>query len=96
MLFMKGDTFPRIQILPEMWFLFSESVDRTVCGKIMSIVTIPEGWDAKSYWNDVFCLICSEAWAIISSKYMVAVFNVFIGKVMYLYLPLLHGLLHLK
>ena len=61
MLFMKGDMFPRIQILPEMWFLFIESVDTIVYGKIMSMVTIPEGWDAKSYWNDVFYSICSEA-----------------------------------
>ena len=85
MLFMKGDMFPRIQILPEMSLLFSENVDKTVCGKIMSMVNIPEGWDAKSYWNDVFCSICSEACVIIRSNYMVAVFNVFIGKVMYLY-----------
>ena len=60
-------------------------MDRTICGKIMSMVTIPEGWDAKSYWNDVFCSSCSEAWVIIRSNYMVAVFNVFIGKVMYLH-----------
>ena len=85
MVFMKGDMFPMIQILPEMWFLFSESLDRTVCGKIMSMVTILEGWDAKSYWNDVFCSICIKIWAIIHSNYMIAVFNVFIGKVIYLY-----------
>ena len=83
--FMKGDMFPRIQILPEMWFLFSINVDRTVCGNILSMVTIPERWDAKSYWNDVFCSICIKIWAIIHSNYMIAVFNVFIGKVMYLY-----------
>ena len=59
------------------------NMDRTVCGKIISMVHIPEGWDAKSYY--VFCSICSEACAIIRSNYMVTVFNVFIGKVMYLY-----------
>ena len=53
-LFMKGDMFPRIQILPGMWFLFSENMNKTICGKIMSMVTIPEEWDVKSYWNDVF------------------------------------------
>ena len=85
MLFVKGDMVPRNQILPEMWFLFSESVNRTVCGKIVFMVTIPEGWDGKSYWNDVFCSIYSDTWAIICSTYIGAVFNVYIGKVMYLY-----------
>ena len=66
-----------------MWYLFSDNVDKTVCGKIVSLITKPDGWTVKTYWNDVFCSICSEGWAIIRSNYMVAVVDVFIGKVMY-------------
>ena len=80
MVFMKNDMFPRVQILPERWYLFSENVDKSVCGKIVSLITIPDGWTKQTYWNDVFCSICSEGWAIICSNYMVAVVDVFIGK----------------
>ena len=54
--FMKGDVFPRIQILPEKWYLFSDNVDKTVCGKIVSLITIPDGWTKKTYWNE-FCIL---------------------------------------
>ena len=83
MVFMKNEMFPRIQILPERWYLFSEDVDTTVCGKIVSLITIPDGWTKKIYWNDVSCSIYSDGWATIRSNYMVAVVDVFIGKVMY-------------
>ena len=53
-LFIKGDMFPRIQILPEMWYFYSPLVDMTVCGKIMSLLAIPEGYTAKPYWENVF------------------------------------------
>ena len=83
MVFMKSVIFPLVQILPEKWYLFSDNVDKTVCGKIMSMVTIPDVWTVKTYWNDVRCSICSEGWAIIRSNYMVDVVDVFIGKVIY-------------
>ena len=79
-MFMKNDMFPRIQILPERWYLFSENVYKSVCGNIVSLITIPDGWTKQTYWDDVFCSICSEGWAIIRSNYMVAVVDVFIGK----------------
>ena len=41
--FMKSVMFPLFQILPERWYLFSDNVDKTVCGKIVSLVTIPGG-----------------------------------------------------
>ena len=78
--FMKSVMFPLVQILPEKWYLFSDNVDKTVCGKIVLLITISDGWTEKTYWNDVFCSICSEGWAIIRSNYMVAVVDVFIGK----------------
>ena len=78
--FMKSIMFPRIQILPERWYLFCDDVDMTVCGKIVSLITIPDGWNKRTYWDDVFRSICSEGWAIIRSNYMVAVVDVFIGK----------------
>ena len=82
-MFMKSVMFPLVQILPEKWYLFSDNVDKTVFGKIVSLITIPDGWTIKTYWNYVFCSGCSEGWAIIRSNYMVAVVDVFIGKVMY-------------
>ena len=74
--------FPLVQILPEKWYLFSDNVDKTVCGKIVSLITIPDGWTEQTYSNDVFCSISSEGWAIVRSNYMVTVVDVFIGKVM--------------
>ena len=81
--FVKSVMLPLVQILPEKWYLFSDNVDKTVCGKIVSLITIPDGWIENTYWNDILCSICSEGWAIIRSNYMVAVVDVFIGKVMY-------------
>ena len=82
-LFIKCDMFPRIQILPEMWYLYSPLVGMTVCGKIMSLLTIPEGYTAKSYWENVFCAIFSEAWAVVRSNYMVTVSATFLGTLLH-------------
>ena len=82
-LFIKGDMFPRIQILPEMWYLYSPLVDMIVCGKIMSMLTIPEGHTAKSYWENVFCAIFSESWAVVRSNYMVTVSATFLGTLLH-------------
>ena len=82
-LFIKGDMFPWIQILPEMWYLFSLLVDMTVYGKIMSLLTIPEGHRAKSYWENIFCAIFSDAWAIIRSNYIVTMSTAFLGTLLH-------------
>ena len=65
--YLKQKLFPYIKFLPNKWMKYSDK-DRSLCARIMALVTVPIISDNQLYWTNILCPMINEKWCAVRAN----------------------------
>ena len=65
--YLKNDLFPYIKFLPPKWMKYSNN-EKSLCGRIMKLIGVPEMTDPKTYWENMVCPMINEKWCTVRAN----------------------------
>ena len=65
--YLKQKLFPYIKFLPNKWMKYSDK-DRSLCARIMALVTVPIISDNQLYWKNILCPMINEKWCAVRAN----------------------------
>ena len=65
--YLKQNLFPHVKFLPPKWMRYSDK-EKTLCARIMTIVTTPTGSIPTTYWDNALCPMINEKWCAVRAN----------------------------